>query len=147
LAISLDRYDQAAEAYRHLLALRPSDPDGYLGSAAVLLRLHRLTEAREAAETIPRVAAEDDIRSRAMGHALLSLIALARRDADVAREEAELAQATDPSMPMPDYIEARLLYDQGQYAEALPFFEEATTTVRQSHSAPIPDLHFYAADT
>ena len=57
---------------------------------------------------------------RASAHEMLARIALARHDADAAREEAALAHDEDPALPLPAYIDARLLYDQGKYDEALP---------------------------
>jgi len=147
LSIRMDRYDQAVDAYKHVVALRPSDAEGHLGEASALLKLRRLEEARDAAELATRVGSESDVQSRAAAHALLATIALARHDADGARDEAQLAQAAEPTLPMPDYIEARLLYDEGRYADALPLFEQAIVMIKESHAAPMPELEYYSADT
>jgi len=48
---------------------------------------------------------------------------------------------------MPAYVDARLLYDQGRYEEALPLFEQASLEVKRAHAAPMLPLHYYAADT
>jgi tetratricopeptide (TPR) repeat protein len=49
---------------------------------------------------------------------------------------------------MPDYVEARLLYDRGHLAEAWPFFESAIArSGEMANLAPIPELHYYAGDT
>jgi choline-sulfatase len=147
LAIRVDRYDQAVDAYKHAIALRPSDAESQLGAASVLLKLRRLDEARDAAELAAHVSTQGDVQSRAGSHALLAAIALARHDPDGARDEAALAQAVDMTLPMPDYIEARLLYDQGKYADALPLFEQAAALIKESQAAPMAELHFYLADT
>jgi len=147
LAIRMDRYDQAVDAYKHAVALRPYNPEGHLGAASALFKLRRMDEARDAAELATRVGSESDVQSRAAAHALLATIALARRDADGARDEAQLAQAAEPTLPMPDYIEARLLYDQGRYSDALPLFEQAIAMIKESHAAPMSELQYYAADT
>jgi tetratricopeptide (TPR) repeat protein len=112
-----------------------------------LLKVRRLEEARQQAEVAASVAGDRDGRLRAAAHEVLANIALVRHDADVAREEAELAHQADPALPLPAYVEARLLYDQARYADALPFFEQANAELRQSKGPPIPELHFYAADT
>jgi len=39
------------------------------------------------------------------------------------------------------------LYDQAEYDEAAPLFEEAVESLARSHAEAIADLHFYAADT
>ena len=142
----IDRYDVAVDAYNHLVALAPSDADAHLGAAQALLKMRKLDEARGHAESAAEVAEPRDAASRAAAHALLARIALTRHDADQARREAELARQEDHSLPMPAYVEARLLYDQGHVSEALPFFEGALAEIRQAHARPMQDLHFYAAD-
>jgi len=78
---------------------------------------------------------------------MLARIALARRDADTARAEAELAHTEDPTLPLPVYIDARLLYDQGKYVDALPGLLQAGAALKKSGSMQIDELHFYTADT
>lgn len=146
-AIRSDRFDLAIDAYKHFIELKPSEPAGYIGAAAALLRVKKLDEAREHARLAADVAPERDGRSRASAHELLAKIALARHDTDDARAEAELARKADPSLPMPTYIEARLLYDQGQYAEALPLFQQALADLKKSGTLQMTELHFYTADT
>ncbi len=142
-AIRTDRYDVAIDAYKHFIELKPSDPSGYLGAASAYLRLRKLDDARAHAELAAEVAPERDARSRASAHELLAKIALAAHDTDVARSEAELARQADPTLPMPAYIEGRLLADQGQYAEALPFFQEAIAGLKKSGALQLTELHFY----
>jgi len=146
-AIRADRWDQAIDAYKHFIELRPSDASGYIAAANALLKVRRLEEARRHAVLAASVADEHDGRLRASAHELLANIALIRHEPGVAREEAELAHQADPALPMPAYIDARLLYDQARYADALPFFEQANAELRQSKGLPIPELHFFTGDT
>jgi arylsulfatase A-like enzyme/predicted Zn-dependent protease len=143
----IDRQDLALDAYKHFIELKPSEPGGYLGAAATLLRMQKLKDAREHAELAVQMAKESDTRSRENAHELLAKIALARRDADGARAEAEAAHKADPRLPLPAFIDARLLYDQGQFAEALPIFERALAGQQKSGGAPLAELHYYAGDT
>jgi len=145
-ATRIDRHEQAADAYKRYIALKPDDPAGYLGAAAALLKLHRLDEARAHALLAADVARATDRRSHASAHEMLAKIALARHDTDSAREEAGLARDADPTLPLPIYIDARLLYDQGKYEEALPLFEQAIAELQKS-TLQIAELHFYRADT
>src|SRR5438876_569754 len=80
-------------------------------------------------------------------HGLLARIAVARRDADAAREQAALARKADPALPMPAFVDGRLLFDQAKYDEALPFFEEAIAEIGKKHASAFPELHLYAAET
>ena len=84
---------------------------------------------------------------RASAHEMLAKIALARHDTDAAREEAGLAREADPTLPLPIYIDARLLYDQGKYEEALPLFHQAVAELKDRRRCQITELHFYAGDT
>jgi arylsulfatase A-like enzyme/predicted Zn-dependent protease len=146
-AIRAERWDQAIDAYKHFIELRPADANGYIAEANALLKVRRLEEARQQAELAASVAGEHEGPLRAAAHEVLANIALMRHDAEVARDEAELAHQADPALPMPAYIDARLLYDQARYADALPFFEQANAELRQSKGLQIPELHFYTGDT
>jgi len=142
------RYEQALDAHKKAIALEPKDPSGYLGAAALLLRLRRLDDARELAGSAARLASESDPRASASAHELLAKIALAHGDRDAARGEAELARRAVPGLPLPLYVEARLLYDEGRYNDALPLFERAASESERAGDGPqIADLHFHAGDT
>jgi tetratricopeptide (TPR) repeat protein len=146
-ATRLDRYDLSVDAYKHDIALKPQDPAAYLGAAAGLLKLRKLDEARDHASLAAEVAADGDHRSKALAHEMLAKIALARHDSDAAQEEAQLAHVEAPALPLPAYIDARLLYDQGKFDEALPGFLEAIADLNKSGTPPMSELHFYAGDT
>jgi choline-sulfatase len=146
-AFRLDRLDLAVDAYRHQSELKPDDPQGYLRLASALLRQRKLEEARAQAARAVELMSPKDQQSRADGHELLARIALARHDADTARQEAELAREIEPTRPVPSFVESRLLYDQGKFADALPLFEQALATEEKSNSRPVADLHYLAADT
>jgi arylsulfatase A-like enzyme/Flp pilus assembly protein TadD len=146
-ATRVDRHDQAVDAYKHFIALKPQDPTAYIGAAAGLLKLRRLDEAREHAALAADVAPTDDRRSRASAHEMLAKSALARHDVDAAREEAARAREADPTLPLPIYLEGRLLYDQGKYADALPLFKQAIAELKKSGTLQMTELHFYAGDT
>ena len=147
LALRLERYDQAVDAYKHIIELKESEPRAYIGAATALLKLRRLDEARADAELAASVAAETDGRMRASAHELLARIALARRDVNGAREEAALARKADPTLPLPVFIEARILYDQGKYEEALPLLEQVIEELNRARGPQITELHYFAGDT
>lgn len=146
-AARLDRFDLAADAFKKYIALKPSAPDGYLGAATALLKQRKLEEARAMAARAADAAADAAPPARAAAHELLARIALARRDAEAAREQAALAHGADSRVPVQAFVDARLLYDQGRYEEALPLFEQALEQQKKAGGAALADLHFYAADT
>ncbi len=146
-ATRVDRFDQAVDAYKHYIELKPHEPAAYIGAAAALLKLRKLDEARDHAQLAVDMAAPADHRARASAHEMLAKIALARHDTEAAREHAALAREADPTLPLPIYIDARLLYDQGKYADALPLFMQAIAELRKSGTLQITELHFYTGDT
>jgi len=146
-ATRVDRFDEALNAYKHYIELKPNEPTAYIGAAAALLKLRRLDEARQHAKLAADVAPDADHRSKASAHEMLAKIALAQRDVESARAEAQLAREADPTLPLPIYIEARILYDQGRYADALPLFQQAIAELKKNGSLQITELHFYTADT
>jgi predicted Zn-dependent protease len=78
---------------------------------------------------------------------MLVRIALARRDYDEARREADAVQQTDRAVPMAAYVEGRALFDAGHYQEAWPLFNEALAALRKTPAAQIPELHYYCGET
>ena len=146
-ATRLERFDIAADGFKRYVALRPSAPEGHLGAATALLKQRKLEEAHLQASRALEVAGDAAPRARAAAYEVLARIALARRDADAAREQAARAHGADPRIPVPAFIDARLLYDQGQFEDALPLFEQALEQQKKAAGAPLPDLHYYAAET
>jgi choline-sulfatase len=147
IAMDADRPEQALDAYRRLAALQPDDALARLGAAAALMRLRRQDEARRQAELALSVAPEDDGAIRRSAHELLARLAIARRDAETAREEARLAGEADPASPVPSYVEGQLLYDHGRYEDALPLFERAIADSTKAGRPPVADLRYYTGDT
>jgi tetratricopeptide (TPR) repeat protein len=78
-------------------------------------------------------------------HEVLARIALLRRESADARQHAAAATSAEPGRPVDRYVEGRLLYDAGRYADALTHFEEALAEFGPD-AAPIADLSFHAGD-
>jgi arylsulfatase A-like enzyme/Tfp pilus assembly protein PilF len=143
----VERFDQMLDAYKHYIALKPAEPQPYLSAAGALLRMRRFADARDHASLAIDVAAEDDARTRGSAHEMLARIALAQHDGDAARTEARLAQEEDPSLSLEAFVEGRLLYDQGRFADAAPYFEQAISEARNPTIRPVADLFYFAGDT
>src|SRR5204863_1039661 len=143
----LDRFDLAADAFKHYVELEPSAPTGYLGAAAALLKQRKFEDARVQAARAAEVAGDADRGSRAAAHALLARIALARHDTEAAREAAARAHEADARIPLQTFVDARLAFDQGDVDAALPLFEQALEEQRKAGGVPLGDLHYYAGET
>jgi len=136
------RHDVALDAYRHVIDLEPARARGYVGAAAALLKQQKLRDAALQAAVAVDLAA--DAAETADGHELLARIAAQRRDAATARAEAALAEQADPQRPIRAFIDGKLLYDQGRFAEAMVPFEAAMTATL--HGPSVADLHYLAGD-
>lgn len=144
LQVRTGRLAAAVESYRRAVELNPADSAGLRATASTLLRLQELDAAWEHGLLAAEVARTADRRAHV--HELLARVALARRARDDARRQAELARAADPTLPLPDFVQARILHEDGRYAEALPVFERTLAAVRPRTLA-MTELHFYLGDT
>ncbi len=139
------RIDEALAAYRRMVELRPEEPAGLIAAGGTLLRLRRLDEAAATADLAVEKAA-GDARATTAAEELQVRIALARKDSEAARLHAASAAKADPLLPLPQFVEGRLLYDQEQFEEALPKFEEALTML-EGRTIQVRDLHLLTGDT
>ena len=145
LAMQAERYSVAMDAYQRLVALKPLDAEGLLGAANVSLKTHKLDDAQEYAERAVEAGSRDP-RRLTDAHAVLASIALARHDAEAARNEAALVKQSDPASVWPLFVDARLLHDESNDDDALPLFERANAELKKSRGAPIPDLHYLTGE-
>jgi arylsulfatase A-like enzyme/tetratricopeptide (TPR) repeat protein len=151
-----ERQELAIDAYRQALTIEPRNLQAYLGASASSLRARRLDDAAEYARavldtTASRTSAADPVEvqdvQKAEAHELLARIALNRRDADAAREEAAAAEAADPKRPVQSFVEGRIAMEQGRYADAVAAFEQALSAARSAGRPPLADVRVYAAES
>lgn len=146
LLLRTGRADEAVTAYKKVVELRPTDPNGLVSVAGALMRLRQLDEAREHAELAAKVAETAEPRAQAAAHEAVVRVALAQRDREAAIEHAAAAQKADPTLPLPQFVKGRLLFDDGKYEEALAAFEETEAAVK-GRTLQISELRFYMGDT
>ncbi len=146
LLLRAGRTEEAIAAYKKVVELRPSDPNGLVAVAGALMRARRLDEAREHAELATTVAQPGDARGQAAAHEAVVRVALARGDRAAAIEHAASARKADASLPLPQFVEGRILYDEGKYEEALVAFESAVAALK-GRTLQVSELHFYLGDT
>jgi len=146
LLLRTGRGDEAIAAYKKVVELRPDDPNGLVAVAGALMRLRRLDEARANADLAVTVADDGDARSRAAAHEAVVRVALAQKDKEAATEHAAEAQKADPTLPLPAFVRGRLLYEDGDYEQALAAFGEAEAAMKD-RTLQLPELQFYMGDT
>ena len=137
----LGRDSQAAAAFERVVAMEPANTRARLQAGGTWLRLHRLENARRHAEALTE-STEQPASVQVEARVLLANIALARRDTVAARRQAALVSEFEANSAFPSYVEGRLSYDRGRYAEALKAFEAAAAP----SSAFATDLHWYTGE-
>ena len=139
-----DQLVEALSSYQELVGLKPTDPTGLLAVASAQLRLKQLDDAWE--HGMLALEASSNISATRRAHEQLVRIALARRDREAAQRHAALARDADPTLPLPTFVQARMLHEDGRYADALLLFEQTLAELR-TRTLTLPDLHFYLGDT
>lgn len=142
----LGRQEQAVQAFKRFVTLKPGDPGGLVLVAGTLMRMGRLDEAWSHAQLAVKIAPAHDRRARAAAYETLARVALLRNDLDSARAAASEAHAADPTLPMPQYVQGRILHASSRYAEALPHFQDALRQL-EARTVTLGDIHYYTGDT
>jgi arylsulfatase A-like enzyme/Flp pilus assembly protein TadD len=146
VAVLAERHEIALAAYRRVFDLDSSDPRPLLDAAGVSLDLRKLDDAEELVRSAVDTGSLD-ARSRVETHAILTRIALGRHDVEAAREHAAAARKADPSSVLPLYVDARLLYEDGNFADALTRLQKAGAALRKdSGASPLAGLHYLTAE-
>jgi arylsulfatase A-like enzyme/Tfp pilus assembly protein PilF len=139
------RYDLALAACQHVIDLDGSDPRPLIDAAALSLTMRKLDDAEDLAMRALDVAGPAQ-RPLADAHAVLARIALVRHDADAARDHAVAARKADPSSVLPLYVDGNLLYQEGNFADALVRLEKANAALKKDQAAPPARLHYLTAE-
>ncbi len=120
-------------------------PGRLIDAAVVSLAMRKLDDAEDLAMRALDVAGSAP-RSLADAHAVLVRIALARHDGDAAREHAAAARKADPSSVLPLYVDGSLLYQEGNFDDALVRLEKANAALKKDQGAPPAGLHYLTAE-
>jgi tetratricopeptide (TPR) repeat protein len=145
LELRLGRTEAAVGAYKRLVEVAPHDPAALINVADTLLLLGRLDEAQAHATAAAETGSTSDPRWRGKAHQTLAMIAMARRNEARARAEAARAHESDPTLPLPQFIEGLIRYHAGDFQGAVPFLSQA---LQQSaaRTVQVPELRYYLGD-
>jgi tetratricopeptide (TPR) repeat protein len=146
LLLRMGRLDEATQAFGIVRELRPDAAAGAMALADTLMRAGKTILAREQADVAIALAEHEDMRVLAAAHEMAARVALADKDSESATRHADAAHAADGTLPMPQFVRGRLLYDEGKYEEAAAQFTEAEATLRERGSA-MAELHLYFGET
>jgi arylsulfatase A-like enzyme/Tfp pilus assembly protein PilF len=134
-----DRGDEAMLVMRRIIALAPDNPGAHLRLGRALARRKQFDDAVKEART---ALAQDP----AQANELLARIEFERGRPDDAVPFADAASQADPRLPLPFYIRGLALYQKGQYAAALPFFEKGAAALESRPGLTVPGLYLHLGD-
>lgn len=144
--LRMGRIDEAIQAFDTVRDLRPDASAGALALADALMHAGRTMMAREQADVAIALAEHEDMRVLGAAHEMAARVALAEKDPESATRHAEAAHTADATLPVPQFVRGRLLYDEGKYEEAAALFKEAEATLRE-HGGSMADLHLHFGET
>jgi tetratricopeptide (TPR) repeat protein len=145
LLLRTARYQEAMAAFTEAARLQPDSADVRIALAEVSWRAHAYEQAAVLADAAVAVADTYQPDARAAAHTIASRVALARLDAESATLHAQAAQEADATLPLPQFVRGRLLYEDGRYEEAAQALQEAEAAAKE-HKRSIEDLHAALAD-
>jgi tetratricopeptide (TPR) repeat protein len=144
--LRMGRLDEAIRTFDTVRELRPDAAAGALALADALMNAGRTMPAREQADVAIALAEHEDSRVLAAAHEMAARVALLEKDAEAATRHADAAHAANATLPVPQFVRGRLLYDEGNYEAAAAQFKEAEATLREN-GGTIPDLHLYFGES
>jgi tetratricopeptide (TPR) repeat protein len=140
------RMEEAILEFGKVRELRPEASSGARALADALLKVGKTDAAREQAAIAVTLAEDEGPADVFAAHEMAARVALISRDADSATQHAEAAHAADPSMPVQQFVQGRLSYDEGRYEQAAASFEQAAATLTE-HRRSLADLHLYLGES
>ena len=136
------RIEEAILEFGKVRELRPEGSSAARALADALLKAGKTDAATEQAAVAVMLAEAEGAAEMFAAHEMAARVALSAGDTDAARQHADAAHEADSSMPVPQFVEGRLLYDQGEYAEAAASFEQAVAALTANRRS-LADVHLY----
>lgn len=145
----LTRTGRIEEAILEFSKVRELRPDASIAARALadaLLKAGKTDAATEQADIAVMLAEAEGPPESFAAHEVAARVALASGDNEAAVQHAEAAREADPTMPVQQFVQGRVLYDEGQYEKAAASFKEAAAALAE-HGRSLADLHLYYGES
>ncbi len=139
------RVEEAIVEFGKVRELRPDASSAARALADALLKAGKTDAATEQAAVAVMLAEEEGPAEVFAAHEMAARVALVSGDKDAAIQHAEAAHKADSSMPVQQFVQGRLHYDEARYDEAAASFEEAVEALSE-HRRTLADLHLYLGE-
>jgi tetratricopeptide (TPR) repeat protein len=140
------RIEEAILEFGKVRELRPEASAAARALADALLKAGQTDAAKEQATVAVMLAEAESPAEVFAAHEMAARVALVSGDKEAATEHAAAAHEADPSIPVRQFVQGRLLYEEGKYEDAVTTFAQAAMTLTEANRS-LADLHLYLGES
>ncbi len=143
--LNAGRLTEATTALTAARALVPEDPQVATTLAVVALRAGQLAEASSNAEQAVSLAGGSDVTAQIAARVAALEVALASKNPEAAAMHVAEIERADPTLPLGDYVEGRVAFDEGRFEDAAAALQNAARAL-QTKASVVSDLQLVLGD-
>ena len=140
------RIEEAILEFGKVRELRPEASAAARALADALVKAGNTDAAKEQATVAVMLAEAESPAEVFAAHEMAARVALVSGDKEAATEHAAAAHEADPSIPVRQFVQGRLLYEEGKYEDAVSTFAQAAMTLAEANRS-LADLHLYLGES
>ena len=140
------RIEEAILEFGKVRELRPEASAAARALADALVKAGKTDAAKEQATVAVMLAEAESPAEVFAAHEMAARVALVSGDKEAATEHAAAAHDADPSIPVRQFVQGRLLYEEGKYEDAVTTFAQAAMTLAEANRS-LADLHLYLGES
>jgi arylsulfatase A-like enzyme len=140
------RIEEAILEFSKVRELRPDASAAARALADALVKAGKTDAAKEQAAVAVMLAEAESPAEVFAAHEMAARVALVSGDKEAATEHAAAAHEADPSIPVRQFVQGRLLYEEGKYEDAVTTLAQAAMTLAEANRS-LADLHLYLGES
>jgi tetratricopeptide (TPR) repeat protein len=140
------RIEEAILEFGKVRELRPEASAAARALADALVKAGKTDAAKEQATVAVMLAEAESPAEVFAAHEMAARVALVSGDKEAATEHAAAAHEADPSIPVRQFVQGRLLYEEGKYKDAVTTFAQAAMALAEANRS-LADLHLYLGES
>ena len=140
------RIEEAILEFGKVRELRPEASAAARALADALVKAGKTDAAKEQATVAVMLAEAESPAEVFAAHEMAARVALVSGDKEAATEHAAAAHEANPSIPVRQFVQGRLLYEEGKYEDAVSTFTQAAMTLAEANRS-LADLHLYLGES